>query len=407
MPFDSIYHMCCTLSRMALRFFAEGIFIYLIVNNINNQNVCKKPNTLNKKKMLLFSSFYTSVVLTVDILGLMFAICDVLLFRLTSAILVFFYTYYKQQKMSKNLVSNYNKAQSIWYAVTSAVILALAGHSFNYIGYMLVHKSFVLMGIYDTAHSVDFIYQLYKTAVVFLDAFLMFLVYKFKFINMKDMKNMSMHKRIPISFAFCLISFLYIEFICNKASSPTAGREALLWMAALTLPSYIGFYLTATKLTRLLSFKSNAIVDSHIHVWLSNPSMVETTHLDVYDSKVFIANFELKKLDIKKRLKKLGINDEYRGYSGLILCLFLTRLFMGLKGWNFETDVFWQTSLVIDVDASKLRKDIENIIDQIWNTSEVETLIDGYYLPYHNKKIYNQTQRPTVEQFLTDVAKSI
>ena len=80
---------------------------------------------------------------------------------------------------------------------------------------------------------------------------------------------------------------------------------------------------------------------------------------------------------------------------------------MGLKGWSFKTDIFLQASLVIDIPAPKLRKDIENIIDQVWNTSEVETLIDGYYLPYHSSKIYDQMERPTVEQFLTDVAKSI
>ena len=407
MLFDSVHRMFWVIFRMGFKFFAEGILVYLIINNINDQNVCKKSNILSKKKMLLFSSFYASVVLAVYMFAVMFTTCDLFLFRLTSAILVFLYFYYKQRKIQEKLVSNYNNNQNIWRALTTAIILVLAVESFNAISYMLIHKSFVLMGIYDAVHSIDIFYQLYKTLSVFLDVFIMFLVCKFRFINMKDIKNMSTHKRIPVSFAFYLISFLYIEFICDKIPSLAPHRETLLWIIALTLPSYIGFYLTAAKLTRLLSFKSNAIVDSHIHVWLSNPSMVETTHLDVYDSKVFIANFELKKLDIKKRLEKLGINDEYKGYSGLILCLFLTRLFIGLKGWNFETDVFWQTSLVIDVDASKLRKDIENIIDQIWNTSEVETLIDGYYLPYHNKKIYNQTQRPTVEQFLTDIAKSI
>ena len=313
MPFDSFYHMCCGIFRMGLRFFAEGVFIYLIVNNINNQNVCKKSNTLSKKKMLLFSSFYTLVVLSVAIFAIMFTVVgDTSLFRLASVSLVFFYSYYKRRKIQENLVSNYNNTQNIWYALTTAIILTLALHSFNIISYILFHNTFVVTGIYETVRSIDVAYQFYKTAIVFLDVSLMFLVYKFRFIKTRDLKNMSMHKRIPISFAFCLLSMIYLDSVYDVTPSSFVWYcQSLMWAMALMLPTYIGFYLTTAYLTRLLSLRSNTTADVRILVWLSNPSMMKTTHLDVYDSKVFIANFELKKLDIKKRLEKLGINDEY------------------------------------------------------------------------------------------------
>ena len=235
----------------------------------------------------------------------------------------------------------------------------------------------------------------------------MFLVYKFMFINMKDIKNMSIHKRIPISFAFCLISFLYIEFVFDKIFSLARYREILLWLAALTLPSYIGFYLITTKLTRLLSVKANHTANRSIRMWILNPSMIEVAHLDVYNSDVFMSNFESKRFEFERMLNKLGITDECKGYSELVFCLFLTRLFIGLKGWRFEREIFEQASLIIDVSIPKLRKNMEDIIEQVWTTNDARTLIDGYYRPCHNINTYDQTQRPTVEQFLTDVAKSI
>ena len=170
MPFDSLSHMCWAIFRMGFKFFAESLFIYLIVNNINNQNVCEKSNTLNKKKMFLFTLFYTSVVLTVYILALRIYAYNVFLFRSASVSLVFFYACYKQREIQENLVSSYNNAQNIRYALTTAIILSLAAESFNYISYMLIHKSFILMGIYGTVHDIDILHQLYRTLAVFLNA---------------------------------------------------------------------------------------------------------------------------------------------------------------------------------------------------------------------------------------------
>ena len=395
--------ICWAVFRMTFKFFAEGIFIYFLINTNIDQSRISQNVTFDKKKIFFFSFAYSAVALVVA-----FSFYGVEFFRLASIAFVFFYFWHKQHNIHKNLIINYTSIHDLKYASTIAIVSVLAIHSINFISYMIFHTSFVLIGIYDSTKSVDIFYQLYKTAIVFLDVFFIFLAYKFKFIKMKDIKAMSMCKWVPISFGFCLAAFVYIDSVYDRMpSSIVPYREGLLWTMALVLPSYIGFYLTTAYLTRSLSLRANATADISIHIWLFNPSMFNTTSLSVYDSDIFASNFESKKLAIRKRLDKLGINDECKGYSGLVFCLFLTRLFMGLKGWSFKTDIFLQASLVIDIPAPKLRKDIENIIEQVWNTSEVETLIDGYYLPYHSSKIYDQMERPTVEQFLTDVAKSI
>lgn len=406
MPLDVI-HMCWAISRMGFRFFVEGIFIYLIINNINQQKVCKDSKHWSKKKMLLFSSFYTLIVLPVSIVALIFFIYDIFLFRLASVSLVFFYSYYKQRTNHKNLVINYKCIQHVWCALTNAIILVLAVHSFNDIGYILSRNFFILTGIYDTVHNVDVLYQLYKMTFVFLDAFFMFLAYKLRFIKIKDLKNMSLHKQIPISFGFCLLSIIYIDTVYDHMP-PSIGpyRETLLWSTALILPVYIGFYLTVTHLTRLINIKENTAADENILIWIFNPSIIETKHLNIYDSNTFMANFESNKLTFKRKLKKLGIDNKQKGYTELIFCLILTKLFIGLKGWSFERDIFWQASLVIDVPVAKLREDIANIIEQVWNTKEAKTLIDGYYLPYHNCHTYNQNKHPNVEDFIMSIAKS-
>lgn len=405
LPVD-IISICWKFFRVTFRSFAEGAFIYLLLStNINNSKAPQKVTPFNKKKMFIFASICSLMAIPLS------AFLDTGgIYRLVLSVLIFFYFWHKQQKNHKNLIINYNGMQDMRYALTTAIILALAVHSFNSISHMLLHTTFVLTGIYDAVCSVGIYYELYKTATMLIDILLMFVVYKLNFIRMKDIKTMSAYKWVPASFGFCFISMVYIGYtyyIFGDIPLTINYRNTLLWTMALMLPTYIGFYLTTTNLTRLLSLKENYAADENIFIWICNPSIIETNHLDIYDSNIFMANFESRKLDFKMKLKKLGINNEYKGYSELIFCLILTKLFMGLKGWSFERDVFLQAALVIDIPLPKLRKDIENIITQVWLTNEAETLINGYYLPCHNSNTYDQKKQPNVEEFLMNIAKSI
>lgn len=244
---------------------------------------------------------------------------------------------------------------------------------------------------------------------VFLDVLLVFLTYKFRLINMKDIKAMSLTKWAPISFGFCLLSMFYIGhtyYILYDIPLTSEFRNTLLWIMAFILPSYIGFYVAITRLIKLLNLRVNTNDDTNIHVWLSNPSVLDLPSSCVYNLDELLSDFEMRKLDIKRILNKLGINDECKGYSELILCLFLTKLLVHLKGWRFDIDIFLPASLIIDIPVSKLRENLECIIERIWTTTEVAVLIDEYYLPYHQATSCNPKNRPTVEEFLSNVAES-
>ena len=393
--------MCWMILRMGCRSFAEGAFVYLLINT--DLSIRKNVGSLNKNKFFLFS--LVSSLITTLFGGFL---CDWLDFRLLgSAVLVFFYFWNKQQKVNRNLANNCNSVQRIKYTLTTTVILILAVVSSDSISHMLLHTYCVSTGIYDIINSNWILRDLYRSSIMILDVFFIFLVYKFRFIKMKDIKATSMNKWVPISFSFCLISSLYLR--SNYAAIPAfvQHRNAFLWTLAFVLPTYWCFYLAIKNQVKLLNLNANVTAYENILIWICNPSIIKTTHLDIYDSDVFMANFESKKLVLKQKLKKLGIDNKFKGYSELVLCLFLTRLFIGFKNWNFERDIFDQVSLVTDVPLRALRKDIENIIEYVWFTSESQDLIDGYYFPYQGRYTYDQTQRPTVEQFLTDIAKSI
>lgn len=384
---------------MTFKSFSEGVFIYLLLNTNTNRQY------INKARLLIFALIcsLTAVLFSVflNLAGL---------YRLILLVFVFFYFRHKQRRNYSDLViSCVNTKNDIVYSLTTAIVLVLAVHSFNYISHMILHSSFVLSGIYGTVCSVDIFYQLYKTMNVFLDVLLVFLTYKFRLINMKDIKAMSLTKWAPISFGFCLLSMFYIGhtyYILYDIPLTSEFRNTLLWIMAFILPSYIGFYVAITRLIKLLNLRVNTNDDTNIHVWLSNPSVLDLPSLCVYNLDELLSDFEMRKLDIKRILNKLGINDECKGYSELILCLFLTRLLVHLKGWRFDIDIFLPASLIIDIPVSKLRENLECIIERIWTTTEVAVLIDEYYLPYHQATSCNPKNRPTVEEFLSNVAES-
>lgn len=406
LPIDVAYTWVQFL-RMACRSFAEGAFIYyLFSTDISNFSIYQKINSFSKKNMVLFSLAYSLIA------AVLVTFCDVgTLYRLVSVVFVFLYFWHKQRKTKKKLVSNYDGIYDIKYTLSAAVILVLAVHSFNYISHMVLHTSFVLTDTYNIVRSNSVFYELYyKYAIMFLHVFFIFLAYKFQFIKMKDIKAMSVHKWVPISFGLCLLTMVYIDYTYYIfGNTPLTGhyRNVLLWAMAFIVPTYFAFYLVIKQLTMSINLMANTVADEHIHVWVFNPAIIETTHLDIYDSALFMASFESKKIILKRKLKKLGIDNRSKGYSALLFCLFLTRLFMGFKNWSFERDIFGQASLVIDMPLSKLRKDIENIIEYVWTINDAQTLIDGYYLPYHNSNVYDQTHHPKIEEFLIDVAKSI
>jgi len=395
-----------SISRVFCRSFVEGAFIYsLITSSKDCSDARQKIGFFGKKSMFLFSLLCSSLAV---LFSVALSVAD--FYRLVLVAFVFSYFWFKQKKSLRISANSYGSKRSVKCILTGSIILVLAVDSLNTISHLILHMSLVLTGVYDVIRGVGVFYQMYKTSLMLLDLFFIFLVYRFQVFKTKDIKSMSINKWVPISFGLCLASSSYISYtyyIFYDIPLTDQFRTVLLWILALMLPTYWGFYLVIRQLTRVLNLVSNTAEDDSILVWILNPSVIETTHLDIYDSDLFMSTFESKKLVLKQKLKKLGIDNGCKGYSELIFCLFLTRLFIGFKSWSFERDVFEQASLVIDVPLNVLRKNIEDMIEYVWVTSESQDLIDGYYFPYHGRHTCDHKQRPTVEEFLMDIAKSI
>ena len=143
--------LCWSIFRMTFKSLAEGLFIYLLFNNSfsNNLNVFRKIIFNDKKKIIIFAFVYSSLVLF-----MVFPCNAADLYRPACVVLFFFYFWYKLRTINKQLVSNYKGIYDIKYALTAAIILILAVHSFNCISHMLLHTYCVSTGIYDTINSV-------------------------------------------------------------------------------------------------------------------------------------------------------------------------------------------------------------------------------------------------------------
>ncbi len=401
---DSIFFPWLFVLRMACRSFAESFYIYSLFN--------VKGDCLNKwqhfgfvlgKNPLVFTFAYSFISV------LLVVFCNTAeLYRLVLVALVFFCFWLRQKQLYRKLVSNYNNTQGLRYILTVAVILILVVDSFNSMSHVLLHMFFVSIGIYDVIRTNAIQYELYKFAIMFLELLFIFWAHKAKFIRMKDIRSISVNKGVFLLFSFCLLSLIYIGYTYDNMPPLIAPyRNSLLCTMAFILPTYWSFYLIINHQTKLLNLRSNTTLNADIVAWIFNPSALEMTSLRVYDSDIFISNFESKKFILKEKLGKLGINDECKGYSELILCLFLTRLLIGLKDWSFEREIYEQAALIVDIPVLELRTNIDGIINRVWSTSEPKTLVDGYYYPYCKNKTYDQTHRPTVDEFLMRIAGSI
>ena len=185
---------CWAVFRVTCRSFAEGTFIYLLINTKTNKlNFFQKFTSFNKKKWFVFSFLCSCIAIFVSIY-----LNFVNAYRLVIAVFVFFYFWYKHRKSNERLLINYNNIQDIRYALTTAILSVLTLCFSASASHISLHTFFVLTGIYNTICSAGIFRQLYKTAVVFLDVFFIFLVYKFQFIKMKDIKAMSVNKWVPI-----------------------------------------------------------------------------------------------------------------------------------------------------------------------------------------------------------------
>lgn len=398
----SVIDVLWTYLRAFFRFFGEGVFCYsLFAISSKRSRVGGKFGFYDGRDMLAFVSMYAMVSVVPFA-----AFHDEAFYRLATVVAMFLYFWNKEQKCGGGKYGVLG-----WKCIlTVAVFLVLALEFAFSLCHTLLHMSCVWLGVYNAVKGDWFLYGLYRSLFVVLHLCALFLISKLRFFKISDMKIMASRKWVLVSFSFCLLSIVYIRYnyvVFRDMSSLAPYCDIFLWILAFMMPAYVGFYMAMSELTKLLSVKANCAADDNIFVWIFNPSMIETIHLNIYDSELFMPSFEANRLAFKKKLERLGIDNGYKGYSELVFCLILTKLFIGMKGWSFERDIFGQASVVIDVPFPEVKKNIEDVIARTWLIDDAETLIDGYYLPCCGMDMYDQQQRPSAEEFLMQMAKSV
>lgn len=378
-----------------LRLIVESIFCYFVYNCKNKNETFQKCSV---KKIAIFSSVHVTML---SLYRHLFT--DYITYRLVSVLIIFAYFWIENRIENKRIESN--NARNWSYILTFAVFITLMTEYSYSMSHIIVRFSWKLLDMYDVSITNLLLDKLYRFTILSMHICFIFLIYKFRFIKMRDIKNLSVYKQIPVLFGLCLSTIVYIKYSYIQLDNDPY-RDIFLWIFMFLLPTYLGFYWMLSKLSQLINVKKNYSADENIFIWIFNPSMIETFHLNIYDSELFTPTYEFNKLNFKRKLARLGIDNSCKGFSSLVFCLILTKLFMGLKCWSFERDVFGQASIVIDIPFPEVRKDIENIIKKTWLLEEPKKLIDGYYRPCCNRDLYDDSQPPTVEEFLVCMVKS-
>ncbi len=395
-----------TYLRLFFRFFVEGVLCYSLFDvGAEHPRVANDFRVGASRYVVLFGFLNSFVSMSI-----IYFFDTTSVDRLASVVVALFYFWHRERAVHGVTRRRYSNSLGWRCILTAAVFSALVVECSLTLCHVLMHSACVSLNVYDIIKSNWVLYEIYKSLLMFLHLCVVFLVYKLRFLALNEVRDMATRKWVVVSFSLCLLLLVYIRNnygTFREIPSFAPFCDVLLWTLALLLPVYLGFYLAIRNLTQLLNVKANCAVDNSIFVWIFNPTVVQKARLNIYDSDSFMPSFESNKLAFKQRLEKLGIDNSCSGYSMLVFCLILTKLFMGLKGWSFERDVFGQASLVVDVPFPEVRKSIESVIERVWFLDDASVLIDGYYLPCCNQDVYDEGHRPTVEEFLTCMAKSV
>ncbi len=366
-----------------LRMFIESIFCYAIYTckdqNINFQKC-------NIKKMVMFCSVHVTIL---SLYRLLFT--DFVTYRLISVLIIFAYFWVENRVENKKFKKSHIKNQI--YILTFSIFISLLTECSFFIGYTINRSGWQWLKIYDVRYANFQNSLLYYAIQLTLHFSVMFLVYKFNFIRMKDIRNLSIHKEIPILFGLCLSTVIYIKYnyqlIDNKFY-----QDILIGILLFTLPIYLGFYWNSCKLTRLKNIDQNHILDAVIENMVRIPIYCAAINI-----KPLAYMYEKDRIIFKKKLKKLGIDHGYKGYSQLVLSLIIVNHFEG-DNLNFETNVFQHVSRFTGTESRIIYNNINSIIQKIWFQETSENLKYGY--SYVDSIEDNP---PTVNDFLINIAK--
>ena len=314
---------------------------------------------------------------------------DVVTYRLVSVLIIFAYFWIENWIENKKFIRSNIKSWS--YILTFSIFISLLTECSFFTGYIINRYSWKLSGMYASTKTTNL--ELYRFVALALHLCLMFLIYKFRFIKTKDIRNLSVHKQIPILFGMCLSTVIYIKYNYQLIDNDTY-RNILIGVLLFILPTYLGFYWNSCKLTRLKNIDQNYILDGIIETMVRIP-----IYFAVINIKPFTYMYEKDKITFRKKLEKLGINHGYKGYSQLVLSLIIVNHFEG-DDLNFEAHIFRRVSRFTGIEPETIYDNINNIIKKTWFQETPEVLKYGYE---HVDDI--EDNPPTVKDFLIHMAK--
>lgn len=366
-----------------LRLFVESIFCYAVYNYRDKDSNFKKYNI---KKMAIFCSVY---VTSLSLYRLLFT--DFVIYRLISVFIIVAYFW------TENWVENKKSKRKIFkdwsYILTFSIFINLLTECSYFIAYTTNRSCWQWSNMYDLRYENFPNILSYYTIQSTLHFCIMFLIYRFHIIKMKDIRNLSAHKQIPIIFGMCFLTVIYIKYNYQLIDSEFY-HNILIGVLLFMLPTYLGFYWTSCKLTRLKNIDQNYILDGIIETMVKIPIYCASINI-----KPLTYMYEKDKITFRNKLEKIGIDHGYKGYSQLVLSLIIISHFEG-DNLNFEKNVFRYVSLFTGAKPKTIYDNINNIIKKTWFQEPSENLKYGY--DYIDNVEDNP---PTVNDFLIHMAK--
>ena len=316
---------------------------------------------------------------------------DFVIFRLVSVLVIF--AYFWTENWIDNKKSKKSNIKGWSYILTFSIFISLITECSYFTGYTINRFFWQLSGMYASTKTTNL--ELYRLIYLALHLFFMFFTYKFRFIKTRDIRNLSVHKQIPILFGMCLSTVIYIKYNYQLIDNE-AYRNILIGVLLFILPTYLGFYWNSCKLTRLKNIDQNYILDGVIETMMRIP-----VYCAIINIQPLTYIYEKDRIIFKKKLEKLGIDHGYKGYSQLILCLIIITHFES-DDLNFEVNVFRNVSRFTGTEPETIYENIKNIIKKTWFQETPEVLKYGYEYVDNIKD-----NPPTVKDFLIHMAKKI
>lgn len=374
-----------------IKYLIESIFCYAVCS--------ESIGIKSRKKIFVFSAIYVTALT----LYRCFITYNPTI-KLISFLTILSYFWLENQIEHRR----FNKKSNIknWnYILTFTVFISLMMECCYFTSSVVNRFSWQWLGVYDLSEKSMLLDTVYRSIILILFSFFTLLVYKIRFIKIRDIKNLSSHKEVFIFFGLCLLTVIYIKYHYLQLGVSFYG-STLAWIFLFLLPTCLGSYIIFKKFAEIINKLQNYIAKDQIFQWIVHPPSNTNFIVNVGgDTLSFLDKYEYVTSGFIQRLHALGINSGCKGYSSLVFCLFVTSMLRGTKDWNFRKNVFGMAEELLGLNQGKVCKDIENILKKTWLLNDFETLESEYYNFCFLRNYREDSAPPSVEEFLINMVK--